>query len=401
MIKKLQIKFIAVNMTIVSILLILMMAVVFRLTGASIERESITMMNQLLAIPPTAAFPDRKSETIRIPYFFIRTDSDGNIIEADGNYYDLTDSTTLETVLKSARNDGNDTGKLASYDLRYLRIETPNEVLFMFADISNETSMMNHLMRTCLIISLVGFAAFLMVSIILSFWAVRPVRKSWNDQKHFIADASHELKTPLTVILTNAEQLRDPVYSAVDRKAFTDNILTEASRMRTLIERLLDLARSDAGITRESMSMLNFSELAADEAMLFEPVLFENGLELTSRLEPDIKLVGEEAALHQAIGILLDNAGKYSDRGTVVEMTLISTKKYCCLSVINVGPELSKEQQQNIFRRFYRADDARKTDGGYGLGLPIASEIVRRHRGRLTVQSKDRQNIFSIRLKTK
>ena len=147
-------------------------------------------------------------------------------------------------------------------------------------------------MRTCGIIGGVSLLAFLFISVFLARWAVRPVEKAWDQQRQFVADASHELKTPLTVILTNAELLQTPGYGGADRAA--ESILTVARQMRGLVESLLELARVDNGAVKTALARLDLSRLVSDALLPFEPLYFERGLELESKIAEDIPVNGSE-----------------------------------------------------------------------------------------------------------
>ena len=181
---------------------------------------------------------------------------------------------------------------------------------------------------------------------------VKPVEASWDQQRQFISDASHELKTPLTVILTNAELMQSPDYDAEAKARFSGNILTMARQMRGLVEERVDL-----------------SQVLSDAALPFEPLYFENGLELDSAVEAGIFVRGSADHLRRVAEILLDNARKYSEPGRVRFALQRQGKNQCVLSVANPGAPISRDDLQHIFKRFYRADAARSRDGSYGLGL--------------------------------
>ena len=223
---------------------------------------------------------------------------------------------------------------------------------------------------------------------------------SWQQQRQFISDASHELKTPLTVILTNAELMQSPDYDAEAKEQFSDNILTMAKQMRGLVEDLLDLARVDNGLTRAVWERVDLSRVLSDAALPFEPLYFESGLELDSFIEPGIFVRGSADHLRRVAEILLDNARKYSDPGHVRFCLQRQGKNQCVISVANPGAPISRDDLQNIFKRFYRADAARSRDGSYGLGLPIAQGIAGEHGGRIWASSAGGINTFYVCLPT-
>ncbi len=276
-------------------------------------------------------------------------------------------------------------------------MNTPVDKSVSFSDLSVEQAMLLQLVRTCLFISLLALGAFFIVSFILARWIVRPVEKAWEQQKQFAADASHELKTPLTVIMTNAELLRSNKYGEEKRTRFAESILTMAEQMRGLTESLLELARSDAR-TEIAFETVDFSELIADSALPFEPLFFEKGLTLRCETEKGITVKGSRSQLSRLTDILLDNALKYSYPNTEAVLSLKKRGNACILSMESHGDTISKADLKNIFRRFYRADKVRGMNKSYGLGLSIAENIVKEHGGRIYAESEGGVNRFYVKL---
>ena len=229
---------------------------------------------------------------------------------------------------------------------------------------------------------------------------MKPVERAWTQQKQFVSDASHELKTPLTVILTNAEMLRDPSYSEPERQRFAESILTMSHQMRGLVESLLELARVDNGAVKKVFEALDWSSLVQDAVLPFEALFFEKGLTLQTDIEPGITVRGSAQHLRQCAEILLDNAVKYSAPGTVCVALKKTGHDKCALSVATPGEPLSPEECKNVFKRFYRADRARAMDHSYGLGLSIAESIVSEHGGKIRCEGKADRNVFTVTLPT-
>lgn len=208
----------------------------------------------------------------------------------------------------------------------------------------------------------------------------------------------HELKTPLTVILTNSELLQSGESNPELRQQCADNISVMAGQMRGLVENLLDLARADNGQVQTAMTLLDYSELVSDCLLPFEPVFFEKGMELKCDITPGLFVRGSDSYLRQVVDILLDNAQKYAFPGGGVGVTLRKQGSHCLLAVANQGPAIPEEELKNIFKRFYRADKARSRDGSYGLGLSIAQRVVEEHGGRITADSRNNVNTFQVLL---
>ena len=398
MLKRLRIKFVCINMAIVTVMLLAIFATVLYFTHKNLERESINMMQSVALNPVQPALP-AAGAGVQLPYLLLELSPGGDLVAADGGYFDLSDRALLQELAADSRTAGGETGVLPEYGLRYYRLSTPGGQYIVFADTSSERSTMNHLLQNCLLIGAASFVIFLAISLLLARWAVRPVDAAWQQQRQFVADASHELKTPLTVILTNAEMLRSAGGDTARGQPLADNIITMSHQMRELIERLLDLARVDNGIPREAVAPVDLSRLVSDAVLPFEPVFFEKGLRLSTRIEDGIAVQGSASHLRQVADILLDNAGKYAAAGAFVTVALQRTEgKNCLLTVSNTGDPIPDDERSRIFERFYRADKARTRSGGYGLGLSIAREIVRAHRGRIWAESKAGQNRFLVRL---
>ena len=377
MIRSLRRKFIAMTMAVFTALLCVIFGLVIHFTGQQLEAESVRFLRQAAEEPLQPGVPGQ----VRQPCFVIRATPWGQSVQSSGGF-DLSDERMVTDIVALAAASEAELGVLEDYHLRYLRRQRPTELTLVFVDISGEQAALQNLKLTCAAIGLISAAAFWAVSFLLARWAVRPVERAWAEQRQFVADASHELKTPLTVILTNAELMQsdpDPRYAG--------SILTMASRMRTLVESLLELARVDGGAVRAAFEPIDLSALICDELLPFEPLYFERGLALESEIEEGLCVSGSPGHLRQVLTILLDNALGHAPAGSDVRLRLARQGQNALLSVTNPG-ELTREQCRMIFQRFYRVDAAR-TGGGYGLGLPIAQAIVGSHGGKIWAESHE------------
>ena len=389
MIRSLRRKFIAMTMAVFTALLCVIFGLVIHFTGQNLQAESIRFLRSAAADPLQPGPPGQ----VRQPCFIIRATPWGQSIQSTGGF-DLSDEQMLSDIVALAASAPEPLGVLDQYDLRYFRSQSPAELTLVFMDISAERAALRNLRLTCLGIGLLALGLFWAVSFLLARWAVRPVERAWEEQRQFVSDASHELKTPLTVILTSAELMQtDPDPQHIR------SILAMSRRMRELVESLLELARVDNGAVRAAFEELDLSALVADELLPFEPLFFEGGLTLESQLEEGLRISGSDRHLRQVLTILLDNALRYSPENAAVRVALTRQGSSALLTVTNPG-FLTKEQCRSIFRRFYRADPAR-TAGGSGLGLAIAQGIALDHGGKLWADSREGDVTLSLTLPLK
>ncbi|MCB7319177.1 sensor histidine kinase [Lacrimispora sp. 210928-DFI.3.58] len=341
-------------------------------------------------------------EQTRVPHFSVLVQPDGVIVLQDGAYHSFPDQEFLESVVFLGMDGGQETGNLEDYSLRYLRVSGSAGDLIAFADTSYEESMMDEVLlhgglACCLI-----WLGFLVLSYFFARWAVRPVEESVRRQKQFVADASHELKTPLTVITANAELLKERCEGmAEDVDKWLDNVDQECIQMRRLVESLLLLARSDLMKKgRKDWERIDLSDLLLEELLTFEPVFYQMGKTIAYETGDPVWVKGNPAQLKQVIQILLDNAVKYSKEGGRTEIRLEPWgRRKLCLWVKSEGNVIPKEQRKAIFQRFYRGEASHSSEEGYGLGLAIAKEIAENHKGDMGVVCEEGRNCFYLKLR--
>ena len=399
MLKKLRLKFVLITMGIVTAMLVVIFVTVYHFTRLNLETSSISMMQAIASDPFRENPPGGGGENgpmQNLPYIALRISPDGAISASGGSFYDLTDEAFLKRLLEAADRTPSRTGLLADLKLRFLKHNAQAFRIYVFADTSAEQETLKNLRVTFLVIGTLGLLVFFGISILLARWAVKPVEQAFAREKQFVADASHELRTPLTVITTNAELLREDVADRPDDTKYADNVLRSANRMRTLTEELLTLARSDMGVSAGRKEHVDLSDLVQEVVLNYEPVFFEKGLLLAQEIEEKILITGNPEELRRLAAILLDNAQKYGRNGGTTTVTLKRTGRFrCMLAVADEGEEIPEEILSQLFTRFFRADEARSGEEGFGLGLSIAEEIVSHHNGRIRAESADGVNRFT------
>lgn len=239
------------------------------------------------------------------------------------------------------------------------------------------------------------------LSFFLARMSLRPVEHAFSEQQRFVQDASHELKTPLTIILANLSILKShPTATIREEALWIQNTETEARRMQELTERLLFLAKADAKNLPSRSEVLSLSTLVESTALPFTALAFERKLSLTLDIAPALSVRGDAQTLAQLLAILLDNALKYAAPGTEVTVRLCRQKKHALLSVHNNGELIPADALPRLFDRFFRVDKSRaRAAGGYGLGLSIAKTIANAHGGDIRADSTaEHGTVFTVTL---
>jgi signal transduction histidine kinase len=259
-------------------------------------------------------------------------------------------------------------------------------------------------MINSLLIGFLGLIALFFVSLVLANFAIRPVERAWLAQQQFIADASHELKTPLTVILANTGILSaHPDTLVSEHVQWIHNTQDEANRMKGLVENMLELAKGDIPQGKIVFGRVNLSDIIANSLLIFEPVAFEKNVELTSDVVSNLEIHGDEERLRRLAAILLDNAIKYSGTNGSVSVILRQSGSHITLTVRNTGTVIPAKHLAKIFDRFYREDESRRFDdeGSFGLGLAIARQIVTEHGGKIWAESNPQTGtVFTVQFST-
>lgn len=395
---RLKARFVLFNMILVTAILALALIGGIFLIRNQIQRESRDALARAAVQDPVEtifAF----STYARIPYFSVVVGADGELVLLDGIYNSFQGDEFLEQVAKLVEASGLDSGELKDYHLRFQRVSHPAGCLVAFADTSYEDSVQSRMIESMFLICGGIWFCLLIVSCIFANWAVKPAEESILRQKQFVADASHELKTPLTVITANAELLTSQyrgIYADADK--WIQNISQECQEMRSLIESLLTLAKHDMQKTKgKCRETCNLSELAEEEALTFEAVFFQHEKTITYQVEDNLPVYGNEAWIRKLLGILLDNAVRYSKPGGQTEVVLKKIgRTKVRLQVRSEGNPIPDSEKQAVFRRFYRSDRVRSSGQGYGLGLAIATEITQQCGAKIGLETDAGGNCFFV-----
>lgn len=280
---------------------------------------------------------------------------------------------------------------------------TDNKYQITFLDVTAPYETLQELLTTFLIVGLVMLVLIYFISLYYANRAIRPIAESWKKQKQFIADASHELKTPLAIINANSDALLANQQETIkSQKKWLNYIKAESDRMSKLVNDFLYLAKTENVSGRMFHSSFNISNIVNNVILSMEAIVFEKGIKLSHTIAPDIIVKGDSEQIKQLVIILLDNAIKYTNIDGSIHILLKKSKRQVEFSINNSGNGINKQDLPKVFDRFYRTDPSRNQEsGGYGLGLSVAKAIINRHGGKLDATSIENESttfMFSLKL---
>ena len=296
-----------------------------------------------------------------------------------------------------------DKGKTKGFidQYKYLSVPTTNTngddmVLYVFINCSKELMTIRTYALASIGISIIGLLVVFILVCFFSKTVTKPMAESYEKQKRFITDASHEIKTPLTIIDANTEVLE----MMEGENEWTESIRKQIARLTALTEKLVFLSRMDEDSTRLEMLEFNISDAILDTAIPFETVAESKGKSLEISVAPDVNYTGNETNIRQMVSLLLDNAIKYSSENGSIRLNFSTNGKLKTLSVWNTVDEIETGKLDYLFERFYRIDKSRNSKtGGFGIGLSVVQAIVQAHNGKVSAKSKDGKSIeFTISL---
>ncbi len=326
-------------------------------------------------------------------HFTVLFDNAGAVSEMHTeSIYSITEQKAVEYAERAIA-DGDERGWISSYRYKVFSTELGRGVVFIEGSTQRSALMQS---TTIAGVVLLSCAALVLVLIfLLSKKVVNPIAESYEKQKQFITDANHELKTPLTLIMTNVEIAE----LELGKNEWLDDIRAEGHRMTELVNQLVALSRMDEEGQFMNVTEVSFGELVSDTVSEFEPLAKGRGKALISDIDRSVALAGDEELLRRLVGILMDNAVKYCDVGGEISVTL-RRGRHVSLMVENTYSSVNEIELCRLFDRFYRADKARKFTGGYGIGLSMAKAIAEKHNGEISAYKKDEDHIgFKVILK--
>ncbi len=318
-----------------------------------------------------------------LPFFTVTLDQDGGVLGVDVHETRfITEEEATQYGLEAWEQQAT-VGQLGDYEYRTMELDS--STLLIFLDVSRDAATFTSFLHTSLWVAALALLLTLVISYLLASVAVRPILASHEKQKRFITDASHEMKTPLTVISANIDVLE---MTTGENKWLTRS-KEQVSRLADLVSHLVSLSRMDEGqgLEKQEISLSQMAEMAAES---FHAIALTQGKTFSVAIAPDLRYRGDQKLLSQVLYILLDNGFKYASEGGNVSLTLEKQNGKVHLTVTNDVTSIAKGAHDEFFDRFYRADKSRNSQtGGFGIGLSLAKSIVELHRGKITAKSVD------------
>lgn len=304
---------------------------------------------------------------------------------------ETTDKDILSMTQELQKN-GKKFGSIDDY-IYLVRILKSGNTVYIF--VNNKKALQNskQFFIVSIFIFLLSVIVFTIISYYLSRWMIKPSEKAIKNQKIFVANISHDLKTPITIIRANA----DLIENEVKNKKSIKYIQQETEKLNHLVNEMLTLTRIDNTISKENFKSFNFGDSLFDVVLPFESIAYEKGIRFNINIDEVTDYFGDENNIQKLAEILIDNAMSYTAKGGIVDVDAYENSKAVTLSVTNTGEPISDEKKVEIFDRFYRESKSRESTGNhYGLGLSIANTIVKKHNGKISIESKNGKNTFTV-----
>lgn len=384
-VQRLRSRMVRNTMTLLTGVLLGVIAVLLLLLGAQNKRQTEETLDRMLSARMQGG-PGMR------PLFggvLIEYDENGDTLRKT-NPPELSKD-TVEKMKDLALSQGKESGEIAfdEYAFAYDTRKTGRAYKIAFADLSSQREMMRNALFICLGAGSLSLLALWGLSMYLAGRAAQPVQQAFERQRAFVADASHELKTPLAIVNANLSLLKESLPESAPEHKYLRAMEEQEARMAGLIADMLELARLDEARSRAMYTQTDLSALVNGQLLSFDALLYEHGLDLQTSIAPGIMIDGDALSLEKLVSILLDNACCHTPRGGYVKAALETVRDSTVLTVENSGAGIEPVHLAHLFDRFYRVDSGRaRESGGYGLGLAIAQAIVASHGGEIRAESE-------------
>lgn len=411
MIYNLRKKFILISAVAVSVVFALIFGIIY-ITSTSQLNNTMDMLTDIIA-KNDGVFPDfnemdRPSAPLDFHqgsfftpeiqfstrFFTVWVDNNNQIIRENTDRISSVDKEEARQYARKVLGSGDERGWISNYRYKVLDTEYGKSLVFINGEVNKAIT--NRVLYSVFFVLAGSFLVILLLIIFISKRAVKPAAESYEKQKQFVTDANHELKTPLTLILSNV----DIVETEIGKNEWLDDIRSEGERMGLLINQLVTLSRMDEDISNLYIAEFDLSNVAFDTVSEFEGLAAEKKKNFIVSIEPLILYSGDEGLIRKLLSILLDNAIKYCDSEGQIYITVYLKGHYPVITVENTYRNVNNVELGKLFDRFYRADKARTFTGSFGIGLSIAKGIAKNHKGDIVAYRKDSNHIgFKVTLR--
>ena len=393
MFKQLKNRMLYFNLSVFFVLLLIVFASLYITTYSNIREKNNQTLDRVLSINPNHGQDQLPPQNQTPTYSFSILIENDEIIDSMSNF--TVDQDYIESIYDLV-DSKEGTVEIDDRVFQYKQVDLVDRSIIGFVDITLD----NELLNTTLIRYIIIFAITLLTTGLITNYitnrSIKPVKESYDKQKDFIANASHELKTPLTVINTNVDVLLSNSKYKDDK--WLNYVKVEVERMNKLTKDLLYLAKTGEE-TELLKSNINISEKMESLLLGLEALTYEKQIKLDYQISPNVNVLFNDEQFTQVIMILLDNAIKYTPKNESINVNLETTSKHAYITVENTGTVISDEDLKLIFERFYKTDKSRKNStNSFGLGLSIAKTIINNHRAKIYVESEESVVRFIVKI---
>ncbi len=405
MIKQLQKKFIVSSMLAITILLVVVLGGINIFNTVSSNKQTDKLLSTLAEVENSAItmmLPEVRSswdifsavvtqdDTLGAIYFVVREDVFGKIRTVDTTHISSVNVQEAQNYVKQIQGLNKKTGSLGRF--KYMVMPTVGNLgkTYIFLDVTKQITNVWQVALLSVGVGILCWIGMLLLVVLLSKRAIKPIAANMERQKQFVTDAGHEIKTPLAIIMANT----DAMELHFGENKYSKNIRSQIFRLKDLTQDLLTLAKMEENTDRKIRENFSITLLLEESLNQFDENIAVKGISLYKNIQPDLGINSNKEQVHRLFSILLDNATKYVSENGSIEVYLSQTSKHINFVVANTAENLENLQLDKLFDRFYRGDDARtQKNGGYGIGLSAAKAIVQTLKGSITVQ---KQNINKI-----
>lgn len=321
-------------------------------------------------------------------YFSVLFHESGEIARVDTEFIAAVSKEQAEEYGEQAFQSGKEKGYLGIY--KYCVVEKPDGKRIVFLDCNEKIKSCMTVLLTSVIVGVVSYCILFILIAAMSRRAVKPVIESIEQQKRFVSDAGHELKTPLAIISANA----DVLSLTTPENQWIRSIKNQTRRMDALVKELLMLNRIEEKKEKKKFEEISLTEIAEDMVSSFQAVAQEKGKTLVSEIQQGITMLGDKNEIRNIFSVLLDNGVKYALPESEIQVFVLKEKHKNKIMVKNLCEPITEGNLDNMFERFYRLDSSRSREtGGFGIGLSIAKEAVKLHKGSIKVDYSEKEGI--------